>query len=213
MIRAVFGTGGFGREVMPLLMRDDIGKSQLLFVEDKPTAAFCNGVRVRSTHEFMQLPVQSTIAIAVANAEDRRQIAKRVLGGICEPDDIIAGNVVSYFPHEIGPGAIICAFTSIHPNVKIGEQFHANIYSYVAHDCEIGDFVTFAPRVNCNGGIKIGDGVYIGTGAVLRDHIEIGAGAVIGMGSVVTKSVPPGAVVYGNPAKIIRMVKVNTWIK
>ena len=45
----------------------------------------------------------------------------------------------------IGPGAILNSFVHLTSNISIGEHFHANIYSYVAHDCVIGDFVTFAP--------------------------------------------------------------------
>lgn len=44
-----------------------------------------------------------------------------------------------------------------------------------------------------------------GGGVFIKQGITIGNGAVIGMGAVVTKSVPPYAIVAGNPAKIIRM--------
>jgi acetyltransferase-like isoleucine patch superfamily enzyme len=69
---------------------------------------------------------------------------------------------------EIGEGAIICHFTQMNSNIRIGKYFHANIYSYVAHDCVIGDYVTFAPAVRCNGNIIVKDHAYIGTGAVIK---------------------------------------------
>jgi acetyltransferase-like isoleucine patch superfamily enzyme len=52
-------------------------------------------------------------------------------------------------------------------------------------------------------GIRIGNDVLIGAGAVLVDGCEIGDGAVIGVGSIVTGKVPPYAVVVGSPAKVV----------
>jgi acetyltransferase-like isoleucine patch superfamily enzyme len=52
--------------------------------------------------------------------------------------------------------------------------------------------------------VTIGDGAYVGTGAVLKQGVSIGAGATVGMGSVVIQDVPAGATVVGNPARIMR---------
>ena len=69
--------------------------------------------------------------------------------------------------------------------------------------------MTFAPGVKCNGNVIIEDFVYIGTGAIIKQGskirpLTIGSGAKIAMGSVVTKSVKPGDIVIGNPAKSIK---------
>ena len=79
------------------------------------------------------------------------------------------------------------------------------MYSYVAHDCVIGDFVTFAPGVKCNGNVIIEDDVYVGTGAIIKQGnmtspIVIGNGSKIEAGAYVTKSVGAGETVFGNPA-------------
>jgi acetyltransferase-like isoleucine patch superfamily enzyme len=50
----------------------------------------------------------------------------------------------------------------------------------------------------------IGSDVWIGCNSIILPGIEIGNGAIIAAGSIVTKSVPPYAIVGGNPAKIIR---------
>ena len=76
----------------------------------------------------------------------------------------------------------------------------------MAHDCLIGDFVTLAPGVHCNGNVVIEDHAYIGTGAVIKQGqpgqpLVIGRGAVVGMGAVVTRDVPACTTVVGNPAK------------
>ena len=51
--------------------------------------------------------------------------------------------------------------------------------------------------------INIGNNVIIGTHATLFP-VKIGDNSIIGAGAVVTKDVPPGVVVAGNPAKIIK---------
>ena len=113
---------------------------------------------------------------------------------------------------KISEGSILCPFVTITSNAKIGVGFHANIYSYVAHDCKIGNFVTFAPSVKCNGNVEIGDNVYIGTGAIIKQGknsrpLKIGNNAVISAGAVVTKNVPDNTTVFGNPA--IELTKEN----
>ena len=108
----------------------------------------------------------------------------------------------------IGDGSILCPFVTLTSNITLGKCFHANLYSYVEHDCVIGDFVTFAPGVKCNGNVKIGDMVYIGAGAVIHQGTNdtplfIGDGATIGMGAVVLNDVHAGQTVVGNPARPI----------
>ena len=120
--------------------------------------------------------------------------------------EVRATNVVQLDDVQIGEGAILCPFVTLTSNIRIGRHFHANLYSHVEHDCIIGDFVTFAPGVKCNGNVVIEDHAYIGTGAILKQGtpdkpLVIGRGAVVGMGAVVTKDVPPGVTVVGNPAR------------
>ena len=52
--------------------------------------------------------------------------------------------------------------------------------------------------------IVIGNDVWIGAQATILKGVEIADGAVVGAGSVVTKSVPPNAIVVGNPAKVVQ---------
>ena len=139
----------------------------------------------------------------------RRKLAERCEADGVLPINVRADNCVVMDDVLIGDGYVLCPFVTITSNVRIGRYFHANLYSYVEHDCLIGDFVTFAPGVKCNGNVVIEDRAYIGAGAVLRqgspgNPLVIGKGAVIGMGAVVTKDVPAGATFAGNPAKPLR---------
>ncbi len=57
------------------------------------------------------------------------------------------------------------------------------------------------------GKITVCDNVYIGSNSLIMPGITIGKGALVAAGSVVTKSVSPGTVVGGNPARVICSVE------
>lgn len=205
----LYGAGGFAREVMPFARQQlAVAGWRLVFVETVPSADVVNGVPVLSEQAFFEVPADERgFAVAVADAPARQTIAERCEARGARAITLQAANVVVYDANQIGDGSILCAFSMVTSNASIGRHFHANIYSYVAHDCVIGDWVTFAPRVSCNGNVHIGDHAYIGTGALLRPGVPrgapltIGRGAVVGMGAVVTRDVAPGTTVVGNPAK------------
>lgn len=209
---AIFGASGFGREVLPLvrqhLQLTEADPWELLFVDDQPLATELNGHRVVTYAQWLFEPAASRhISLAIANSAVREKLAARCLTDGVQFFDVKAANVVVLDDVQVGSGSVLCPFVTLTSNIRIGQQFHANIYSYVAHDCVIGDFVTFAPGVQCNGNVVIEDHAYIGTGAVIKQGqpgkpLVIGKGAVVGMGAVVTRNVSAGTTVVGNPAKL-----------
>jgi len=166
-----------------------------------------NGQRVLTYAQWLSESFSSRyISVAIANSHLREKLVKRFLADGIEFFEVRASNVVQLDEVSVGVGAVLCPNVTLTSNICIGQHFHANIYSYVEHDCVVGDFVTFAPGVMCNGNVHIEDHAYIGAGAVIKQGqpdapLTIGRGAVVGMGAVVTKSVPPGVTVVGNPAR------------
>jgi len=211
----IIGAGGHGRETMPLaraslstlLSSSDV---ELFFVvEGEVGAEQVNGCLVLSMEKFLSLPGERFFNIAIGYSGARERIARFCENHGAIPFSIIAENAMILDSNEIGSGAILSPFVTVTSNVQIGNYFHANNYSNIAHDCIIGDFVTFAPGVKCNGNVHIQDHAYIGTGAVIKQGAStqpliIGRGAIVGMGAVVTKSVAPGETVVGNPARPLR---------
>jgi sugar O-acyltransferase (sialic acid O-acetyltransferase NeuD family) len=202
----IYGASGFGREVAPLVKQAHAGAT-IVFLDDAPKAKALNGLPVWTFDRFLGEPAaERSAAIAIADSHVRQKLDQRCRDAGVAPLAVRHPSVVELDDVVIGDGAVLCSFVTLTSNILIGRSFHANIYSYVAHDCRIGDFVTFAPGVMCNGNVHIGDHAYIGTGAVIRQGspdkpLTIGAGAVVGMGAVVIKDVPPGITVVGNPAR------------
>lgn len=200
----VYGAGGAGRGILPLLRPLLAPGDRLVFVDDTRAGDTINGQAVLGFDAFAASEGSRQVAIAIADAAIRRRLADQCSAAGIGFVHVRAGNVVEMDDVTIGEGAILSPFVTLTSNIRIGRHFHANLYSYVEHDCVIGDFVTFAPSVRCNGHVTIGDGAYVGAGAVIRQGLAIGEGATVGMGAVVTKDIPAHETWVGNPARRLR---------
>ncbi len=196
---------------MPLL-REGVGHEsdlEFVFVDDNYEGDSLNGHRVLDFDVFVNLPADDkTISIAIANSQVRARLAQKCMLHDLRFKTVTADQHIRMDRVEIGDGAIFSPFTVLTSNIAIGSHFHCNIGSYVEHDCVIGDFVTFAPGVKCNGNVHIDDHAYIGSGAIIKQGKpnqprRIGKGAIVGMGAVVTKDIEAGETVVGNPAHAI----------
>lgn len=214
-IYAIYGSGGYAREVMPLLrdyvkLISKISNNKLYFIDDYlEKGSVINDSNVLAFHELISKFSDSKIhcCVAIADKDVREKLTNKCLKNGIQMMSIRSKSVVMD-EVKLGEGSVLSPFVTITSNVSIGKSFHANIYSYVAHDCVIGDYVTFAPAVKCNGNVHIGSGVYVGTGAIIHPGtkdkpIIIGKNSKVAAGAVVTKSVPENVTVIGNPAQIL----------
>jgi maltose O-acetyltransferase len=111
-------------------------------------------------------------------------------------------------------------------NIRIGRRTFIN-YDCTFLDCNlitIGDEVQIAPGVHiytCTHPldapqrraylelalpVTVGDGVWLGGGAIICPGVTIGENTVVGAGSVVTRDLPPNVLAAGNPCRVIRSV-------
>lgn len=216
MLYGIFGTGGFGRECISLAemackaAHADRGAFELCFFEHRPKSSDVNGYRVLSLEQFVSVrDTEKRFNIAVANPFDRQRIASQLESFDLQPFTIRSPSCEVHPTARVGGGAILCQFSLISANAEVGRYFHLNHHGYLSHDCRVGDFVTFAPAVRCNGAVEIGDKAYVGSGASIRQgtdirQMRIGKAAVVGMGAVVLNSVEDGVTVAGNPARPLK---------
>lgn len=209
-----YSAGGYAREILSPFELSEASVAtepfEIVLIDDDPAmaGAMIQKRRVISYDMAKDMRGEYDIRLNVAFAQPqlRRAKVEQALSDGFALFDAFAPSAYLGPNVAFGPGAIFSPNTIVTADARIGIAFHCNIYSYVAHDCIVGDYVTFAPRVSLNGRIKVEDDVYVGSGAIFlpgkaNRFLTIGKGAVIGAGAVVTKDVDPGDVVVGIPAR------------
>lgn len=102
----------------------------------------------------------------------------------------------------LGKGVSIGNRTELH----VGESVSIGKGTLISWDCCImdRDYHKLNSNEERTAPVTIGENCWIGCNCLILKGITIGNGAVVAAGSVVTKDVPAGALVGGNPAKIIK---------
>lgn len=142
--------------------------------------------------------------------------------------DVRIFNFVNLYGCEIGDGSKIGAFVEIQKNARVGKNCKISSHTFICEGVTIEDEVFVGhgvmfindtyPRATADGQLQteadwtvepivIKKGASIGSNATILANVTVGAGAIVGAGSVVTRDVPAGAIVAGNPAKVLRKVK------
>jgi sugar O-acyltransferase (sialic acid O-acetyltransferase NeuD family) len=142
--------------------------------------------------------------VAIGDNSLRRKIYQKVLiTGLLNPCNAIHPRSVVADKVSLDRGICVMAGAIINPLSVIGKAVIINSGAIVEHECKIEDFVHIAPGAVLAGNVKVGENSFIGANSVVKQNISIGRNVLIGAGSVIVKDVPDGAVLYGNPGKII----------
>jgi sugar O-acyltransferase (sialic acid O-acetyltransferase NeuD family) len=208
---AIFGAGGFGREVKWLI--DELNKTSpqwdfIGYFDDDFThvSKIDASLFLGGQHELNQWKEELAIVFAIGNPIVKRNVISGVDNPFLYFPVLIHPSVRMGTSVELGGGCIICAGNILTVDIKIGRHVILNLNCTVGHDAEIGDYSSFMPTVNISGEVITGECVYAGTGASIINRIRIGAETIIGAGAVVTRDLPSNCTAVGVPAKIIKRI-------
>jgi sugar O-acyltransferase (sialic acid O-acetyltransferase NeuD family) len=175
----IIGKGGFAREV----------------------ALYCSDYKMFEYDEVEDIFKSFGVVIAISDIQTRIKFSELNLKWINLHKGETLGNVY------LGHGNIICRGVIMTTGIEIGNHCQFNLLTTVGHDCKIGDYVTCAPKVSISGNCTIGNRVYIGTGAVIKEKIKICDDVIIGANSFVNRDIVEPGTYAGNPA--IRIMYTN----
>lgn len=208
---AIFGVGGFGREVLALI-KDINSKTPIwnilgFFDDGHDKGEMINGYPILgNTEELNKWDTPISLAVSVGNPVVKKKIIENIDNPMVEFPTLIHPTVWigdrDYV--EVGKGCIICAGNLITTNIRLGDFVILNLGCTVGHDTIVNDYAAFMPSVNISGEVTVGEGVYVGTGAKIINQLEIGEYTIVGAGAVVSKSLPPHCTAVGVPAKPIK---------
>ncbi len=142
--------------------------------------------------------------------------------------DVRLSKFINLYGCEIGDETRIGAFVEIQKHASVGKRCKISSHTFVCEGVAIednvfiGHGVTFIndtyPRATTeNGGLQteadwkvertvVRKGASIGSGSTILANVTIGENAIVGAGSMVCKDVPAGAIVAGNPARVLRYI-------
>lgn len=208
---AIYGAGGFGREVACLLnaINENAAVWNLIgFFDDVKGVGHTNeyGKVLGGIDELNSYPSKICVIFAIGSPHGVANLVNKIFNKNVAFPNIIAPNVrfADDMNLKLGIGNIFSWDCHISCNVRIGDFNIFNGYITVGHDATIGDFNSLMPAVRISGEVHIGNRNFFGVSSVVLQQIKIGDDTVIGANSTILRKTKDGNTYVGNPASIVK---------
>lgn len=206
---AIYGAGGFGKEVACVINKINEKTATWEFVgffDDGITKGteishFGKVLGNLETVNHWQEEIHMVFAIGFPH------IIKKLVNQINNPHvhypniihpEVFFADLPSF---KIGKGNIIVRACSFSCDVMVGDFNQFNSISALAHDVKVGSYNVLMPLTRISGAVQIGDQNLFGIGSVVMQNVQIGSNTRISAGSYVVRDTQDGFLYAGNPAK------------
>lgn len=193
----LYGASGHGKVIKEVLESQNIVVDG--FIDDNPKISTLLGLPVKHTTEDVD-----TILISIGDNKTRKVIAEQLKCNFANPA-IHSVSTISKSA-KIGIGTVVMAGVVVNAESIIGEHCIVNTGASIDHDCHIDNYVHISPHATLCGNVTVGEGTWIGAGAVIIQGVCIGRWCIIGAGSVITKDIPDNYLAVGNRNKLQKRI-------
>lgn len=210
---AIFGAGGFGKEIACLINQINAVKPQwnlIGFFDDNPNK---KGVMVShyapclgGMDELNAYKKELAITIPIGTPSSLRIVRERITNKKIYFPNIIAPTFGMSDPEtfSIGEGNIIGHGCAVSCDVTIGSFNVFNADIVLGHDAKVGNYNVIMPDIRISGEVTMGDENLIGVGSIILQQIKVGNKVHLGAGAVLMSKPKDGGVYIGNPAKLFK---------
>ena len=196
----IIGAGGHGRVIADIAQK--IGSYKTIAFLDDGDAKETMGLSIVGKTSDVKKYINTTdIFVAIGNSAVRREFIERLLSMGANVPTLIHPNAVIGACVEIGNGSAIMAGAVINPCSKLGKGVIVNTCSSIDHDCVIGNYCHIAVGGHVAGTVSLGDNVWLGAGATIKNNVNVCADCIIGAGAVVLKEITENGTYIGVPAQ------------
>ena len=207
---AIYGAGGFGREIACLLNQINDVKplwNIIGFFDDGVTVGVENryGKVLGNLQALNQYQESLSIVIAIATPKYLKKLSESITNPNIDFPNIIAPNVNIFDKSvfKIGRGNLIFFGCRLSCDVSIGNFNLFNGAVSLGHDVNLGDYNVLQPSVRISGDSTVGNENFFGVQSLVLQGLKIGNNTRIGVGSVVMRNTKDNFLYMGNPAKKI----------
>lgn len=210
---AIFGAGGFGKEVACLIKRINEKEptwNLIGFFDDNPElkgkmiSHF--GPCIGGIDDLNKYAEKIDLVIAIGSPVNLKKIVEKIDNPQVAFPNIIHPNTTytDIETFQIGMGNIIQANCTMSCDVFIGDFNVLNGSVVFGHDVKIDSYNTFMPAVRVSGEVQVGNNNFFGVGSIVLQQLRIGSNIKLSAGSVLVTKPKDGQLYIGNPAKVFK---------